>query len=219
MNKPMRQELESLQTKLALRIDNNELTFPRLPSIATDVLSLVSDKDTDSKKLADLIQSDQFLASHVMRMANSALYSPNTPLKTLQQAIVRLGMGKLAEITIAASMDNNRFEAPGFEQLTTYLWEHSLQTALWGKEIARAIRKNVEATFLAGLLHTIGKPVVLKSAIEIACELSITVAEDDVCLLFDKFHQTIGLKLAKEWKLPEAVEETIRCIDDYSKNG
>lgn len=204
-----------LKNKLEEIISQGELVLPMLPSVTSEVLSLVNHESTDAQSLSKIIQSDQSLASHVMRVANSALYSQGASLVSLQQAIVRLGMGKIAEIAIAVSLDSQKFEAPGFDDLTRYLWQSPFASALWAKEIARKARKNVEATFLSALLHDIGKPVVLQTLIGLANEQSINLKEEEAKSFLSLYHQRVGLEIAKKWKLPPAVVATIKFSHDF----
>ena len=197
--------LDSIRQKLQHRIDSKQLALPMLPQVTTQVLSLVNSVDSDASSLAKLIQSDQALAGHVMRIANSAAYSPTAQMTSLQQAIARLGMQNMAEIAMAATMGPKLFNVGHFEPLVKNLWQTSLATAIWAREIARQGRRNVESTFLCGLLFQIGKPVVLQTALDVADDAS----EADVLSLMDEFHVQVGVALAQHWKLPAAVEDTI----------
>lgn len=211
---------ESTQAKhvacrLQEKIQTGSLDLPLLPGVAADVLRLVESHDSDAQSLSKLIQSDPALASHVMRIANSALYSPNSTLVSLQQAIARLGMTMISEIAFAASVNAKTFSAPGYEKLVEKIWRHSLASALWAKEIARKARKNVETTFLCGLLHQIGKPVVMQALSDIMAEDNIVLTEEEVIVVVDEYQQLVGANVAAHWKLPESVIETINYTEDY----
>ena len=87
-------------------LTENQIEVPMLPDVANQVLVLSNDPDSDAAQLAKLIQSDQSLAGHVMRIANSAAYTPNASMVSLQQAVARLGMNLITEIALAASLNN-----------------------------------------------------------------------------------------------------------------
>ncbi len=211
---------EKASALLQKRIQQGNLELPLLPGVASDVLALVQDKDSDASGLAKLIQSDQALAGHVMRIANSALYSPGSNFVSLQQAIARLGMNMISEIAFAASVNAKTFHAPGYEDLIQQLWRHSLASALWGKEVARKARKNVEAAFLCGLLHNIGMPVVLQALVEIMSGpdgefAENELSEQEVSIILHRYRQVVGSSVANLWKLPDAVAETINYFENY----
>lgn len=201
--------MNPFREKLRQRISDKSLSLPMLPQVTTQVLSLVNDIDSDASQLAKLIQSDQALAGHVMRIANSAAYSPAAKMTSLQQATARLGMQNIADIAMAATMGPTLFQVPGFESMVNDIWRASLATAVWAREIARQRRRNVESAFLCGLLYQIGKPVVLQAVLEIAEQQGETVTPQDVASLIDEFQVEVGHTLAEHWQLPLAVAQTI----------
>jgi len=121
MEQAMGQNLEqsahdAIAVGMDQRIQDESLDLPMLPKVATLVLELVNDVDSDMVTLAKLIQTDPALAGHVMRIANSAAFSTAVKMSSLQQAISRLGMRNVADIALAASMGPALFNAPGFEE-------------------------------------------------------------------------------------------------------
>ena len=208
-------EFEQLSSELAERLDRGEVSLPLLPAVATQVLGLVHDPDSDAGALSQLIQNDQALAGHVMKVANSPLLRAATPMVSLQQAITRLGMSTIGEIALTATMGPRLFKAPAFAPLIDSIWQQSLATAVWAKEIARSLRRNVELGFLCGLLHQIGKPVVLQAIQEINWRDVASHSDVQITRLLEMHSMTAGLCVVENWKLPELVGETIAWLDDY----
>ncbi len=204
--------IDTISQQLEKRIAMKALALPMLPQVTTQVLSLVNDVNSDAAELAKLIQSDQALAGHVMRIANSAAYSPNAKMTSLQQAIARLGMQNMSEIAMAATMGPKMFNTAGYEDLVKEIWVSSLATAVWAREIARQGRRNVESTFLCGLLFQIGRPVVLQTVLDIASDDDMNVEKDVVADLMERYQAQVGSELADHWLLPSAVKDTIMGI-------
>ena len=71
---------QALATYLEQLVDGKKIEVPMLPEVASRVLALSNDPDSDAAQLANLIQGDQALAGHVMRIANSAAYTPNASM-------------------------------------------------------------------------------------------------------------------------------------------
>ncbi|MFL0800583.1 MAG: HDOD domain-containing protein [Agarilytica sp.] len=207
----------AISEKLEQRIANQELDVPLLPEVAGKVVRLTQDPESEASDLAALIQSDQTLAGHVMRVANSAAYSPNSSMVSLQQAITRLGMKLIAEIALSASINTRLFNTPGFEQHIAYEIKYSLATGLWAKEVARACRKNVEAGFLAGLLHDIGRPVAIQSSLEIAEIIKVKPSKEEILQIEQQFQQKIGLRVVEKWEMPKSVCESVKYFHNYSE--
>ncbi len=199
------------------KILNAKIDVPMLPEVAGKVVRLTQDPDSDAIELAHLIQSDQTLAGHVMKVANSAAYSPNSTMVSLQQAITRLGMRVISEIALAASINSTLFNTPGFEAHIHHELRYSLGAGLWAKEVARVCRKNVEAAFLAGLLHDIGRPVAIQSALESAAKLNATLSKSDVFTIERSYQRAIGVRVVEQWEMPALVIGVVKFYDNYSR--
>ncbi len=57
---------------LEMRLADKDLELPVLSDTAMQVLALADDEDCDARGLAELLARDQSLASHVLRVSNSA---------------------------------------------------------------------------------------------------------------------------------------------------
>jgi HD-like signal output (HDOD) protein len=210
------EEQEELRSLIADQLKRDNLNLPLLPVVANQVLMLSSDPNADATKLSTLIQQDQALAGKILHIANSPAYLPRSPIVSLQQAIAWLGLSMLAGLAFSISVQKGVFTIKGYEKEVRTLWHQALATGLYGKEIARRIRHNVENAFLCGLLHTIGKPLVLH--LVITSEQSPQVRPSWALMesLIQEWHISAGVKLAEVWKLPEPVQETIRLYSDQT---
>lgn len=211
-------ELNAKAQAVAKYVDNlndNKIEVPMLPDVANQVLMISNDPDSDAAQLAKLIQSDQALAGHVMRIANSAAYTPNASMVSLQQAVARLGMSLITEIALAASLNTKIFKAPTYENRINEIWNHALCTAFWAKEVARVSKKNVEAAFLCGLLHSIGKPVILQTVFDYCEWHDVTISLDEVAIIEEAYHVKFGEVVVRKWKMPVIVQESVHYYLDY----
>ena len=208
------EEREALRSFIADQLGRGNLDLPLLPVVANRVLLLSSDPNADASKLSSLIQQDQVLAGQILRIANSPAYATRTPIVSLQQAITWLGLTMLAGLAFSVSVQSGVFHTTGYEKEVRSLWRHALATGLFGKEIARRIRHNVENAFLCGLLHTIGKPAILHLLVSSPDKSVEPFSWTTVESLFEEFHITAGSKLAAVWQLPDPVQETIRYYQD-----
>ena len=213
---PLSEQASNLAKLLTQKVQKNDISVPLLPEVANKVITLTQDPESDSTQLAKLIQSDPSLAAHVMKIANSAAYSPNASMVSLQQAITRLGMNLISDIAIAASISTKMFKAPGFETHISFIWKHALMTALWSKEIARACRLNVEATFLCGLLHSIGRPVALQTALEMATGKDTALSTEDLLAIEESVHTEVGACVLKKWDMPLIICESLQYFYSYN---
>jgi HD-like signal output (HDOD) protein len=206
---------DHLATAVAERIARNAYKVPLLPQVASQVVSLAASASVDAGKLSALIHRDPSLAGQVLRIANSAAYAPRMPIVSLQQAVARLGLTVISEIAFAASLQSGIFKVPGHEAELRQIWRHSLASGMWGKEIARVGRANVESAFLCGLLHEVGKPALLQLAIDVARELGGMPQSAWLTGFVEAQHQKLGRKVAEVWELPSPVIASIAHYNDY----
>lgn len=147
-----------LEQLLIERIQKGAIELPLLPQVASRILAMVYDPNAEAAKLAALIHQDQALAAHVIRIANSPAYMTRNPVVSLQHAVSMLGMNLMSELAFSASIKGSAFKVPGWDDEVKRLWQYSLASGAYAKEIARTRRFNVESAYLCGLLHGIGKP-------------------------------------------------------------
>ena len=215
-----REELpQRLDAQMEARIGAGQLVIPVLPAVASTVLGMIDDPDAEIARLAHTIQHDPAIAAHVMRIANSASLRGGAPIVSLQQAITRLGMRSIADIALAACMGPKLFNASRHGALLERIWSESLATALWSREIARTLRRNVEVAFLSGLMHQIGKPVLLQALQEMLPGQGEQLEESLLLALLERHAAAAGLAVATHWGLPEPVAETIAHLGDFSRSA
>jgi HD-like signal output (HDOD) protein len=200
---------EQVEQALVERIDKDRIDLPVLPQVAGRVMALASDPSADAARLSALIHQDQALAAHVLRIANSPAYMPRSPIVSLQHAVAMLGGTQLSEIAVAIALKSGAVKIPGYEAYIQQLWRHALASGAYAKEIARLRRYNVESAYLCGLLHAVGKPVVLKTVTTIAADMHIPLDPSAITAFLDGYHSRVGNLIASEWALPPQVAEAI----------
>ncbi len=209
--------IAQLEQTLVERIDKHQIKLPVLPQVAGRVMALANDPSADAVRLSALIHQDQALAAHILRIANSPAYMPRTPIASLQHAIAMLGMSQLSEIAVTVSLKSVAVKIPGYEADIQQLWRHALASGAYAKEIARMRRYNVESAYLCGLLHTVGKPVVLQAVTTISAEMHIALEPSTVHAFLDGYHARAGSLVAAEWALPPQVAEAIAYFEIYEQ--
>lgn len=212
---PVAGQLEQLEQALVQKIKTGDVELPLLPQAASQVMALASDPSADAAKLSALIHQDQALAAHVLRIANSPAYMPRSPVVSLQHAVAMLGITLLSEIAFTASLKSGAFKVPGYEDDVKQLWRHSLASGAFAKEVARMRRVNVESAYLCGLLHAIGKPVVLRTATTLASQQRIALEKPVLSGWMAGYHTEVGAMIADKWGLPKQVAVAIQYYGDY----
>ncbi len=194
---------QELDTLVARRLDEGLLELPMLPSAMTQTLALCQSESVDAQTLSAAIHRDPTLAANVLKAANSAAFGLSSPCASLQQAVARLGLARVAELALALCVRGTVFSDPSCRDALAQLWRHAALAACTAREIARALRRNVETAFLCGLLHDVGKAVLLTNLQRDLGQGSVELPE--LAGVLHARHESAGARLAAAWKLPDPV--------------
>lgn len=194
--------------------------LPPMPQVASRALSLVENPDTTASELTELLSTDAALEARVLKIANSAMFSRQREITTLNQAIMVIGFKALKGIIVAATLRQINKSFGATERL---IWEHSMGVGVAATLLAKALKKPfVEEVFLLGLLHNLGQIVLLvqpdtaklyKNVLKAIKEkhLDYASAEQEV---FGFAHPLIGALVAKKWNFsPETCQVILHYRD------
>lgn len=203
-----------LDGRVRARLDDlvarGALPLPLLPEAAAQVLTLVERPNCNANQLADVIRRDPALTTHVLRMAASPVYAASTKLVSLQQVIARIGFSAILEIALVVASKARVFENAELADEVRADFRHSFVTALFAQEIARVSRGTPDVAFIAGLLHDIGRPILLDAMVRLYRDVGPLPDAATLIAVADEAHAQVGGTLAESWKLPPRVVEAIR---------
>ncbi len=183
-------------------------SLPTLPSIYMQLRELLNSDDSSIKDIASLISQDISLSARILQLVNSSFFSIMKKISDIQQAISLLGLEIVKDLILSLHL----FENVKPDLLKNYhlneLWNHSTAVAIIAKHIANDFgfsKEKIENCFIAGLLHDIGrlilvneKPFDYVKVIEKVQEehLSVSDAENE---LFKINHSEIAAYLISIW--------------------
>ncbi|MBX3464735.1 MAG: HDOD domain-containing protein [Planctomycetes bacterium] len=205
-----------LSRQLGAAIAQQQLELPAMPATAAQVMSLCQIETTDAARLSAVAHRDPAIAAQVLRVANSAALGGHVPCTSLQQACSRLGMRSVGEIAMAVALRGRLFHGPRAGALLAPLWRHSVLTAFFAKEIARVRRRSVDIAFLGGLLHDVGKAVLLAHVDRAEAQGRAPVDEGELVAGLHEHHVAAGGAVAAAWQLPEQIAEAMLCHHEPS---
>jgi len=200
--------------------------LPPMPYVARKVMDVVSDPASSAQDLQEVISKDQALASQILKIANSALYACSRKIETLTDAIVMLGFNTIRSLSVMNATKNlYKFMSKGkvLGLKDKLLWEHSVGSAIAARTIAQKVNSRyAEQAFLGGLLHDIGKLVLLQkvpehfdSVIEEVYNTGRHFHEVEMEML-GFTHAEVGGYLMNKWKFTSDFEEAVRLHHQVS---
>lgn len=144
------------------REDWGLLELPALPQLASCALQAAHHTD-GVEQLAEILRCDPVRLSTLMRVANSAagrgVLRPER-VRTVHEAIGLLGVPYAASIVVAAALRPTR-PPPQTRRAVGQAWRESLATASWARILSIACGLRSRDAFLCGLLHPLGRMVLL----------------------------------------------------------
>ena len=201
-----------LDAEVVRLIRSKSIELPTYPGVALKLQKLLSGGDYGLDSLSKMVQTDQALATNVMRAANSAFYRASAPASNLGTAISRIGAKELCNIAIAGTLGVTANAEGPLAPLRKESWRASLVSALVCQELARVRSVEPGDAFLAGLLHDFGETIAY------ACFEAILESHADCPPQHlaqwqwegQRYHVELGMALATEWKLPDYIDECVR---------
>jgi putative nucleotidyltransferase with HDIG domain len=199
--------------------------LPSLPAVVMELLNSIDQDDVDISVLAKKVSYDQALTAKTLRLANSSLYGLQVKVTTIQQAITYLGFQTTRNLITAAAVTGCFAEGhcPGFDHKA--FWRHSIATAACAKVLARQMRFNQDYAFTAGLLHDIGR-LVLVSCFPNQYSVTIAYREEHDCYLLEAErtvlgvdHVDAGMALAEHWNFSDTMRLAIGGHHDPEAPG
>jgi putative nucleotidyltransferase with HDIG domain len=192
--------------------------IPPLPHKATTVLRMLVTPDVSLRDVADVIATDPILTACVLKVANSAVFGRSRTVTSIREAVSRLGTMPLRRVAIAWAVFGvfDRFRTPGFWRHDRFL-VHSGATAMLMSDLAEALESSdLDAAYLIGLLHDIGKLIL---AVKMPQEYQEAIRRQEVTRrplteceleLLGVDHAEISGIAVEKWNLPDSVCLAIR---------
>lgn len=190
--------------------------LPPMPHVASEALRKIAEPETSAEEIQKILAKDPALAARVLKLANSSFYARSRTIATLRDAVVVIGL-KTVRTLVLASITRDLFDPFGLTE--KLLWEHAVGCGLAARTLAVSLRfSRAEECFLAGLLHDVGKMILLTHHPEPMRRIIQDVYNDPdlsfAALERDAFgfdHAEVGRLLATKWRFPEEITEAIGC--------
>lgn len=195
--------------------------LPKLPQVLLKILEICNRDETDRDELIRVISSDAGLTARLMQLLNSAWVNMNKEIQSIESAILYLGIPSIKNLAISISVlqvfDSEK-SLCDFNMNT--FWYHSFKCAMLAKKMAGLTAGiNPDEAFLAGLMHDIGKLILIVNYHEKYLDL-LKEAEDDLHLAvleqknFDLTHSEVGWWLCQQWNFSQMVSDSVLYVSD-----
>ena len=190
--------------RIVKKFKEGRIELPVLSKVVQEIQRVMSKQSSTVDDLAKVIEKDAVISVKVIAAANSPFYRGTEKVRTVNVAIPRLGF-KETQSVVTAIANKNLYQTKDtrFNALMEKLWLHSLATAYCARNIAEmALMADREKFFLMGLVHDIGKVLLLKALSETSTNVSSLETEDVVKTIQD-IHTNFGGAILRRWGFTE----------------
>lgn len=204
---------EGLRMAIIGRLLKGEFKVPLLPTIVNKIMDVTRRDNYSLRDLSEIILTDQVITAQLLKLANSALYSRNQSIDSVQVAVQHLGAQAVTNLVLALSLQSVAGSRDIFLHEKKHIWNHSLACAVLSRSIAPIAKVEREQAFLCGLMIDFGKFVLLSLIHEMMQQEGEyqTTPKSAVDYIVDTYHPKVGGIVGEKWKLPPAVLEAITC--------
>lgn len=209
VNLASQNKLKEIETGLIAEVKD----LPSLPEQLNRIMQLCDSPDSSIKQIAGEIQRDQTIAGQLIKLANSGGFAGGR-IVDLEEAVKVVGLKHISQFLLQIGSFNILIERYGE---SSELTEHPMRVGYFSRSLARRHEraKLADYAYVAGLLHDIGK-VVLLTSIELKKDLEHLAKDRDFRdrvrleeLACGASHALVGALLAHKWNFPDILKLAI----------
>lgn len=191
-------------------------SLPVLPMVVARLLALDAKSEDYFDEVIELVGAEPTYAARLLAAANTVEARGRSPIRTLRDAVVRLGARRVSGLVVSLSVV--RVFVPRTEWERS-LWVHAIRVACASRcltQLSRDRELDPEQAYLAGLLHDVGRFLLFDTNSESLRQvdesewddISELAATEKQLLGFD--HAELGAMACKHWALPHEIERIVR---------
>ncbi len=213
---------EALKKKILRSIKD----LPPMPHTVIKAREIMADPNSDFKSLARLFETDQAIATKVLKLANSPYYGLGGRVSSIQHASVVLGqkvLGELITMSGASGLLSKSLEGYGLD--AGALWKHSLAVAFGAKLISELKQPALaNDAFTAGLIHDAGKLILDKYIAERWQLIEDFMGKEGATFLdaeksiLELDHSEAAFEVCGAWNIPKTLTAAIRYHHSPAKS-
>ncbi|MCX5908585.1 MAG: response regulator [Deltaproteobacteria bacterium] len=193
-------------------------SLPSLPSLYMEITEELRSPSSSLQKVGKVISKDIAMTAKVLQLVNSAFFGLQRHVSNPLQAVNLLGLDTIKALVLSVQIFSQFQEGKLSGLSLESLSQHSFLTGILAKTIAQMETSDkllIDDSFMAGLLHDLGKPVLSMNFPERYAEVQNMAREKNIPSwevekdLFRASHAEVGAYLTGWWGLPDPIVEGI----------
>ncbi|MCF8105005.1 MAG: HDOD domain-containing protein [Desulfohalobiaceae bacterium] len=200
------------------RLIAKTLHLGTIPDIYYKTIAAINNPEASLDDIAGIVSKDVTLTAKVLQLVNSSFYSLKQRVDTLTWALALIGTNQLMTIVSGVSAVSLFKNIPSELLNVVSFWEHSIACGTAARLLSSYQSGQIDAErfFVAGLLHDIGRLILIQNLPRQYLGLLQQVRKEEIFLFtaetntFGLDHSQIGAHLAGHWNLPESLGKMIK---------
>jgi HD-like signal output (HDOD) protein len=178
---------------------------PRVPAVVPQLLHTLRDPSRPTSVLARQLAQDPVLVAGVLKLARSPFYGLQAPVTSLEQALLVIGQDGLRQMLASVAfkpiinLQSGVFTRRGAPRV----WDQSERCGLACHVIGPAAGASAFEAFLAALLQSVGRVVVLRLLDQ--HPPAALCASTHACGILLGHARRIACAVGRQWTFPDAV--------------
>ncbi len=206
-----RELIKKFASSVKKTVTSKDYKPPLLPEVAVRLSEMVDKPNVSIKEVESAVVRDPTVAARVVAVANSVFYSRGATVKSLKDAIMRLGLAEVRDVAFQAVAKTTIFRVPGFTDRMRELFTAAQASGMFAKKICQILKFQSESAYLCGLLHDMGEAIILGIAAPRGKDQG-AMSPLEKAALFDAirvYHARTGAMVASMWGLPNMVCDAV----------
>ncbi|MFK7741299.1 MAG: HDOD domain-containing protein [Planctomycetota bacterium] len=205
-----------------LTLVNSTIDLPTMPEVLVRLNDVMNNPDTSAADVAKVVSADPAVATNILRIVNSAYYGLQVRVSSVSLAISVMGFNMTKKVALKAavfsSFGKRREKIQHFDP--SAFWKHAIFAGVAARTLAGASDRfedmHPEDAYVAGLLHDIGKIILMEKAAPrylATLRKAVQQKRPEMDVEIEEFgftHADVGSVLAIKWSLPEDLAIAIR---------
>jgi HD-like signal output (HDOD) protein len=188
-------------------------SVPIMPGAAQQAFMLATNPNAEAHDYIEVLEADEGLSARILKIANSVFYDRGGGSRTIADAVNVVGLAELKNLLNATALSNL---FPVRHHLRASFWTHNIATALTARVLSRSVYPTgTDQAFLAGLMHDIGKLLMLQQHMdnyERVLRKGLSDGIDSVSAevqVYPFAHTHVGQMLAERWNFSQDLYDVI----------
>ena len=141
-------------------VESQPLPLPHFPPVAEALLRLALDENIGLAKVSDVVATDAAISLEVLRVVNTGFIGVRGQVSSVAQAAAILGLRRITTIAGAVAIRGCLGRWWRWAPVRR-CWHHNLASALTAEHMARLLFLDGDTAHAAGLLHDVGRLVMV----------------------------------------------------------